>query len=433
MALSDELSDPAGAASRDTQPERLPRIIRLAYVVSHPIQYQANLLRRIAADPEIDLTVFFCSDFSLKQYTDSGFGVSVQWDIPLLEGYRSVVLPRLRDTSQPSPTRPIAYRIFHHLSRGIDGQPFDALWVHGYSTINTLHAMLAAKALGIPVLLRAESWLHDRSRSRAKLFAKRIFFGALRHLVDAVLPIGTRNAEYWAEYLGSRFPAFPMPYAVDNEYFAQRAAAAETSRDALRAELGIEPGRPVILFASKLQERKHCDHLLEAYLRLQARDPKPYLLIVGDGEMRAGLEQRAREAGANGVLFAGFRNQSELPRIFDLATVFALPSQHEAWGLITNEAMAAGLPVIVSDDVGCAADLVVHGENGFVYPVGDVEALRSCLETTLQPGRAAAMGERSRQIISRWSYAEDLEGLRTALRFSTRKNLLQAPPAEPEN
>ena len=411
-------------------PSKGPRTIRLAYFVSHPIQYQASLLRRIAADPEIDLTVFFCSDFSLKQYQDSGFGVAVQWDVPLLDGYRSVILPRVRDRTQPSATRPIAYGIFRHLRRGRDGQTFDALWVHGYSTVNMLHAMIAAKALGIPVLLRAESWLHDRSRSGAKLFAKRLFFAALQQLVDAVLPIGTRNAEYWAHYFGTQFPAFLMPYAVDNAYFAARAQAASGARTALQAELGIDPGRPVILFASKLQERKHCDHLLEAYLQLQTAGPAPYLLIVGDGEMRAALEQRAEESGSEGVIFAGFRNQSELPRMFDLSTVFVLPSRHEAWGLITNEAMAAGLPVIVSDDVGCAADLVHDGENGFVYPVGDVAALRDALASALQPGIAAAMGARSQSIISTWSYNEDVEGLRAALRFTTRKNAAAVRPAE---
>ena len=406
------------------------RTIRLAYVVSHPIQYQANLLRRIAADGEIDLTVFFCSDFSVKEYKDSGFGVSVQWDVPLLEGYRSVILKRIRDTSTPSSTRPIAFGIFRHLQRGIDGQPFDALWVHGYASVNTLHAMLAARALGIPVLLRAESWLHDRSRSGAKLFAKRLFFAVLRHFVDAVLPIGTRNAEYWAEYLGHRFPAFLMPYAVDNDYFASRALAAADSRAALQVELGLAPGRPVILFASKLQGRKRCDDLLEAYLQLETTGPKPYLLIVGDGEMRATLQQRARESGSDGIVFAGFRNQSELPRLFELSTVFVLPSRHEAWGLITNEAMAAGLPIIVSDDVGCAADLIRCGENGFVYPVGNIAALRAALTAVLAPGRAAAMGRASRAIISHWSYLEDVEGLRTALRFVTRKNVSrEAEPA----
>jgi glycosyltransferase involved in cell wall biosynthesis len=402
------------------------RKVRLAYVVSHPIQYQANLLRRIAADPDIDLTVFFCSDFSAKGYQDKGFGVSVQWDVPLLSGYRSVVLPRWRESTHPSPTRPISRGFLRELRRGIDGKPFDAVWIHGYSTVNSLHAILAAKALGLPVILRAESWLADRKRSGVKLMAKRLFFRILRSLVDAVLPIGTQNTEYWSYYFGGRFPKFLVPYAVDNDYFASRREAARATRADLQKELGLDPSRPVILFASKLQERKHADHLLEAYLQLRqqhAGGPEPYLVIVGDGEMRQALEHRAAESGLDGILFAGFRNQSELPRFFDLSAVFVLPSRHEAWGLITNEAMAAGLPVIVTDDVGCAVDLVRNGENGFVYPVGNIAALRDALRATLEPGRAEAMGQRSREILSTWSYREDQEGLRAALRYTTGQRL----------
>ena len=401
--------------------EGVHRRIRLAYVVSHPIQYQAKLLRLIAADPGIDLTVFFCSDLSLRSYKDPGFGVSVTWDVPLTEGYRSVVLPRWRDTNKLSPTRPIARGIFRGLLRGIDGEPFDALWVHGYSTVNSLHAMLAAKALGIPVLLRAESWLADRTRSHTTLLIKQLYFDGLKMLVNAVLPIGSRNATYWTHYFGADFPAFTMPYAVDNEYFATRAEAATRNRAELQTEFNLDPSRPVILFASKLQERKHADHLLEAYLQLRAQTSlDSYLLIVGDGETRAQLEQRASASGVEGIRFLGFRNQSELPGFFDLSTVFVLPSRHEAWGLITNEAMAAGLPVIVSDDVGCAVDLVRNGENGYVYPLGDIAALRDALAATLAPDRRESMGQRGREILSRWSYREDLVALKAALQCVTK-------------
>ncbi len=395
------------------------RKFRLAYVVSHPIQYQAGMLRLLAAQPDIDLLVLFCSDFSARGYQDAGFGTAVHWDVPLMEGYRSVVLPRVRETSSPSPTRPVSHGFFRHLSRGLNGKPFDAVWIHGYNSVNTLHAMLAAKALGLPVLLRAESWLQDRNRSRATLLLKKIFFGLLKWFVSAVLPIGTRNREYWAHYFGRSFPAFPVPYTVDNDYFGRRSSLAQGARAELQRELGIEPGRPVILFASKLQQRKHCDHLLEAFLQLprSTDSPEAYLLIVGDGEMRASLEQRAAESGNRSIVFAGFRNQSELPRLFDLSTVFVLPSRHEAWGLITNEAMACGLPVIVTHDAGCAVDLLRNGENGFVYDAGDVSALRDALTAVLVPGRAAAMGAVSREIIAGWSYREDVMGIRTALHF----------------
>ena len=173
--------------------------VRLAYVVSHPIQYQAELLRRIAAEPGIDLRVFFCSDFSLRSYKDAGFGVTVEWDVPLTEGYVSTVLPRWRDTSKPSPLRPISRGFFRALKKGVDGKPFDAVWVHGYSTVNSIHAMLAAKALGLPVLLRAESWLADRVRSNQKLLAKQAFFTMLRSRANPVLPVGKAPGRYWIE------------------------------------------------------------------------------------------------------------------------------------------------------------------------------------------------------------------------------------------
>ena len=122
--------------------------VRLAYLVSHPIQYQAPLLRRIAREPDIDLTVFFGSDFSVKGYKDEGFGgVGVKWDIPLVEGYKHEFLPVLRDNATVSPTTPLNYGIASRLQGGAGRPAFDALWVHGYASVNALHGMTAAKAL----------------------------------------------------------------------------------------------------------------------------------------------------------------------------------------------------------------------------------------------------------------------------------------------
>jgi glycosyltransferase involved in cell wall biosynthesis len=238
-------------------------------------------------------------------------------------------------------------------------------------------------------------------------------------MVDAVLPIGTLNAEYWTHYFGEKVPQFLMPYAVDNTYFSQRAQEARGGRAALQAELGLDPSRPVILFASKLQPRKHCDHLVEAYARLSPGpgvEPHPYLVIVGDGEERTALERQAATTGFDGIRFCGFRNQSELPAFFDLATVFVLPSRHEPWGLIVNEVMNAARPAIVSDDVGCGPDLIEGGVNGCIYPVGDVAALANALRRVLDtPGVAEEMGKRALERIQRWSFAEDIQGIRRAV------------------
>ena len=372
------------------------RRIRLAYLVSHPIQYQAPLLRRIAQEPDIDLTVFFGSDFSVRGYTDAGFGVGVKWDIPLLEGYQYQFLPRLRDSEDVGFARPLNRGILSRLSGRGGAAPFDALWVHGYATANALHGMLAAKALGVPVLLRAESWLRDRGRSALKLALKNVFFAGLKLMVDGVLPIGALNAKYWHHYFGDGVPQFLMPYAVDNRYFAQKALEAQAGRAELQSELGLDPARPVVLFASKLQSRKHCNHLIEAYARLSpvpGADPHPYLVIVGDGEERAALQRQAAATGFSSIRFCGFRNQSELPRFFDLASVFVLPSRHEPWGLIVNEVMNAARPAIVSDDVGCAPDLIDSGVNGWIYPVGDIDALAHALRQVLEtPGARCGDG-----------------------------------------
>jgi glycosyltransferase involved in cell wall biosynthesis len=399
------------------------RAVKLAYLVSHPIQYQAPLLRRITREPDIDLTVLFGSDFSVRGYKDEGFGVEVRWDTPLLEGYKYEFLPRVRDTGGLSVTSPISRGIYRRLRQG----GFDALWVHGYASVNALHGILAANALGIPVLLRAESWLADRERSALKLGLKGMFFELLGSGVDAVLPIGSVNAAYWRHYFGESMRQFLMPYAVDNGYFSDLAEAAAPREQELRDELGLQAGRPIILFASKLQTRKHADHLMEAYRLLLSSwqrgvEALPYLVIVGDGEERANLEAQAARHGLEGVRFAGFRNQSELPRFFQMADVFVLPSRHEPWGLIVNESMASGCPVIVSSDVGSHADLVTDGVEGCVYPVGSIQALHGALARVLAtPETTAAMGRAARARMASWGFAQDVQGLRAALAETTGK------------
>lgn len=398
--------------------------VRVAYLVSHPIQYQTPLLRRIAREADIDLKAIFSSDYSVRQFKDKDFGVELKWDVPLLEGFESEVLPTLRDEGAVGFASILNYGLLRRLRARKGERPFDVLWVHGYATVTALQGIVIARLLGIPVLLRAESWLKDRPRTALKRWIKRMFFRGLAPLVKGVLPIGTLNAEYWTYYLGASVPQFLMPYAVDNEYFQTRSRDVDGSRARLQQELNLDPARPVILFASKLQSRKHCDHLISAYAMFSgnASEPVPYLVVVGDGEQRQALEAQAAATGFESIRFCGFRNQSELPAFFDLASVFVLPSQHEPWGMIVNEAMNAGRPVIVSDDVGCQPDLVHDGVEGCVYPVGDVPALTSALHRVLDdPQMTLAMGQRALARIKNWSYDEDIRALRSAVAHITGK------------
>ena len=396
-------------------------MLRVAYLLSHPIQYQSPLLRLLAQQPGLELTVLYTSDFSLRSYHDKGFGAAVEWDVPLLGGYRHEFLPRLLDGHDVSFFRPLNRGIFRRLRQG----RFDVLWIHGYATLNSWIAMAAAKLLGIPVLLRTDSTLIDHPRGPVKLAVKNLFFRILRRFAYGVLSVGQRNTEYWRHHLGGDIPVFSIPYAVDNAFFQERCRAASATREQLRQELRLEANRPVLLFASKLLARKCCIDLVDAYLELVRRlrleggsRPLPYLLIVGEGEQRPQIEARLQQASAEdreGVHMLGFRNQSELPRFYDLCDVFVLPSIHEPWGLVVNEAMNAGKPIIVSDQVGCQPDLVGNEDNGLVFPARNVGALADALANVLaDPVTCRKMGERSLERIQAFSFEANVRGLMQA-------------------
>jgi glycosyltransferase involved in cell wall biosynthesis len=390
--------------------------VRLAYFVSHPIQYQAPLLRRIAADPSIELRVFFASGYSLRQHYDPGFGREIAWDIDLLSGYDHEFLPIFGDDSEVTPFWPINYGIV----RRVIGGRFDAVWCHSYARLPHLVAMIAARLTGRKVFLRDEANSFSSNPGPARLFVKMIFQAFLRRLLSGNLTIGTLNKEYYRSVGMREERLFRMPYAVDNAWFQERIAEAATNRDAFRAELGIEAGRPIALFAGKFIGRKRPQDLIEAFKRI-ASDPaanRPYLLIAGDGELRDEVHALAEGAPEGSIKFLGFRGQTELPPLYDLADVFCIPSEREPWGLVTNEAMNAGIPVIATTEVGAARDLVRHGENGYVLQPGDVDGLAAALlEIFSDAERRERMGRKSLEIVNGWGFDQDVEGLKEALRF----------------
>jgi glycosyltransferase involved in cell wall biosynthesis len=389
--------------------------MRLAYLVTHPIQYQAPLLGRITAESDIDLTVFFESDISLGPFLDRGFGTEVRWDVPLLKGYQSRFLPALGRRNKITFGQPLNYGLAKQL---IEGR-FDALWVHGYMRWFHWTAMVQAKRLGMRVLVRDEPNAISSRRGMAKKVFKRWFFSMLQRVTDGFLTIGTLNREYYAQNGIDSRRIYSMPYCVDNSLFQSLAHGYALHRNQLRASLGLKPGRPIILYAGKFMPRKAPLDLVRAYIDMSpdgVREPNPYLLFVGDGEERRTAEVSAAEKHWESIKFLGFKNQTEIPAYYDLCDVFVMPSHEEPWGLVVNEAMNAGRPVIVSDRCGCHPDLVRDGLNGYVYRTGDVSHLTEVLRRVLaDPDRRRTMGEQSLRIINRWSFEEDVAGLRDAL------------------
>lgn len=390
---------------------------RIAYLVTHPIQYQAPLLRQVAADPAIAFKAFFGSNFSVANFIDPGFGREISWDVPLLDGYEHEFLPERGKPMRPGED-PSFWRPFNRGLRARLAGQFDVLWIHGYNHASHWQAIAIAKSLGIKVMIRDEATNISAVRSGVKQLAKRAFFRTLDHFVDAYLAIGTLNRHYYEGFGVRPDKIFSVPYAVDNAFFQTRIAEVAPRREILRAELGLKPDRPIILFAGKLIERKRANDLLDAYLQI-AGEPetnKPYLLFAGDGPLRGELQARILAGGAQDAKILGFQSQRELAALYDLADIFVLPSEREAWGLVVNEAMNAGRAIVVNDRIGAGPDLVRGGQNGFIYPFGDVSALAVCLRSILRdPARLRAMGVRSRQIIDGWSFQEDLMGVKQAI------------------
>jgi glycosyltransferase involved in cell wall biosynthesis len=387
--------------------------VRLAIVAGHPVQYVAPWFTRLAKEEGICMKVFYLWDFGVAQAHDPGFGISLQWDIPMLEGYDHVFVPnRSRD--------PGNHHFLGYDNPALAGELLcwrpDAVLLMNYAFLTYLRLLLDPRLWQIPFLFRGDS--HDLARSpgiRAWLGRRfrRLIFARFR----AFLVVGRANAAYYRACGVPTRKLFAAPHAVDNERFLAAAPLARERAAALRRELDITATQTVVLFVGKFIAKKRPLDLLEAFARLPQERASAVLAFVGDGPLGVDLMRRAEELGLTGVRFMPFQNQSAMPAIYALGNVMVLPSQMgETWGLVVNEAMNLACPVIVSHQVGCGPDLVIPGRTGWIYSTGDVDALSRCLgEALSNPERLRAMGVAARQEVASFSFDAVSAGLRQAL------------------
>jgi glycosyltransferase involved in cell wall biosynthesis len=200
------------------------------------------------------------------------------------------------------------------------------------------------------------------------------------------------------------------------------------ARASLRDELGVPQDAVVILFSGKLMSRKRPLHAIQALEQMRLRE-KAALLFMGDGEERYMLETYVQERGLRNVRFLGFINQARMPQIYGASDIMVLPSTYDPRGTVVNEAMACGLPVVISDRVGVwgAGDILREGENGFVVPVGDITRLAQVLDTlTHDSALREKMGRRSLEIIGTWDYEKDVDGILAALESTENRSSRRA-------
>lgn len=365
---------------------------RLGVLASHLIQYQAPLYQELARRAVVDLEVAFLSDEGAQPYYDQAFGVTVAWNIDLLGGYRSTVLGR----------KPLAGKAawLASLSRWLRGR--DIVVLHGHADPDILLAMAMCRMLGVPYLLRGDSHA-ESSVSGWRRIIRHLVAGTAVRAAAGALPIGQRNAAFYQRY--GRIPHYLAPYSVDNDRFQAMSDAARPSRAERLAALGLDPERPTVVFSGKLVMQKRPLDLVHAIGRCKEN---LNLLMLGDGPLRAAVSEHESRLP---VRCLGFVNQTELPGWYGCGDILALPSGHrEAWGLVVNEGMACGLVPVVSDAVGCAADLVEG--IGEVFPVGDVPALAEALMRVSSDTGDRREGVRGR--LSRFTLAETANGYEQA-------------------
>ena len=390
-------------------------MIRLTIVQTHPAQYMAPWFRYITANcPQIDLTVLYASRPTPDQQ-GTGFGVAFEWDTPLLDGYKWKIV-RESGAMDDFSTRSFRGLDVHGIGAALDETAPDIVLVPGWYSITLVRAILWARARGIPVIYRGDT-NNEVAPTGWRRLVWHVKTRALLSLYSSYLSVGRRSRDYLISHGAAETRIYASPASVDNGSFATIAAPylAPASRAATRKRLGAEPRDFVTLIAGKLESHKRPFDALRAVASL-GRDT--VLVVAGSGPLDVELRGEAERLGVR-LAALGFVNQRQLGEIYSAADCLVVPSR-ESWGLVVNEAMATGLPAVVSSHVGCGPDLVVAGETGETYRTGDVEDLARALERVRARGGRTSMADACRARVARYDYAAASTGLVAACQALVR-------------
>jgi glycosyltransferase involved in cell wall biosynthesis len=388
--------------------------IRLAVVAGHPVQYVAPWLAQLAQEKIVELHVFYLWDFGVVETKDPGFGITLEWDIPLLDGYSYSFVPNI--AADPGNHHFWGY-VNPSLARLVSAWKPDVIFLMNYAFFSYLLFLLDVRTWRVPIIFRGDS--HDVGR---ELTLRELFTSLIRKLVfsrfSAFLDVGENNRNYLLSSNVPRRKLFHTPHAIDNKRFQNARNMALPEGKKLRDKLSIREDQTLIAFVGKLIPIKRPFDLMCAFsllppeIRCQAA-----LLFVGEGRLKTELRALCSKHKLENVHFLDFQNQLAMPSVYSASDLLVLPSQQETWGLVVNEAMNLSCPALVSDHVGCAPDLILPDQTGWVFPTGDIFALRNFLTKAISnPEQLKLMGSNAAERICLYSYESVTAGLYQALR-----------------
>ena len=385
---------PAIAPCRNEAAVRRPRV---AFLTPLPTPYRQPLLERLVATADAEVFVYY---FSATESDRS-------WQVSVPAG------PRFRVLRGKSIAFMGKKSFINHwnpgLFRELDEGDFDLVVVPGYALLSSQMAIAWAWLRRKPYVISSESHLSE-PRSWLKRAVKEPLVRLAVSRAAACLATGTLSKEYLCHYGARPERVFFFPNTPDVDWFIRRSDELRPSRGELRRKWNVPDG-PTIIFVGRLIQVKGVDILVKAFAEVKRQLPAAQLLIVGDGPEQESLRALAEESGVGDhVHFLGFRQGNDLVELYVCADVFCLPSRHEPWGVVVNEAAACGLPLVVSDRVGAGPDLVCSGANGYIVPAGDVAQHAESLTAALQQHEKKEDFRRvSRQRAIAWGYARAVE------------------------
>ncbi|MBB2144089.1 glycosyltransferase [Pedobacter sp. LMG 31464] len=378
---------------------------KLAIISTHPIQYYAPVFQLLAK--KSDIKVFYTAGNSSLEKYDVGFKQKIEWDIPLLEGYEYEFLENVAKNKGSHHFEGIVNP--NAIAQIKNYQP-DAILIYGWAYNSHLKIIRYFKNK-IPVYFRGDSNLLNQKSSLKNLFRSLFLTWVYKH-IDAAFYVGTANKAYFKKYGLKDEQLIFAPHAIDNKRFGEFKHKEALK---LREQLRIKEEEVLILFAGKLEPVKNPKLLLSAIKRLDLINV--HLLFVGNGELEENLKERAKTQTTNSdqrtanIHFLDFQNQTQMPIIYQACNLFCLPSNSETWGLAVNEAMASGKPILVSDKVGCASDLV-QTKTGSVFKHRDLtDLIQKLIALTKDKYELKKMGENSLKYIQNWSFEEQVNAI----------------------
>lgn len=383
----------------------------LAILSTHPVQYQAPLWQALAKDGSVPFEVWYLTDHGTQPSYDRQFGKTFAWDLDVLSGYsyRFLKVNKGADISRVDKVR-----IKERLPRLFEKKSVCALWVLGWEALAYWQAVWQAHAAGVPVWLRGES--NDFAITPFwKKPVKQLALGLLFNRVQRFLYIGQANRRFYEGFGVRQEQLHPAPYCVDNERFTRQSEQILPRRDEIRRFWNIPENAFCVMFAAKFIDKKRPFDLIKALddSRLRNLDRPLHLLFAGSGDLGSALRgachvvfdaesiahfrrhDEQNDRGLPRASFVGFLNQTEISKAYAAADCLVLPSdQRETWGLVVNEALASGLPCLVSDACGCCEDLIAPINSRFRFPMGDTVAIADALLYLIKhPCPSAALRE----------------------------------------